>query len=132
MGLYKIALYNKLLNKYKNKYRIEEHPSYKFKGEAIIEGPTPKIIIRDKQPHILAHELGHMENKSKPLQLLINAIGATGNFTGINWLTNKATRYKEMYANKAGLDILRQAGASEADMRKAQSDYSQYIDKYYK
>ena len=121
-------LYSKIKSTYPQ-YKIVVNPEHTSSGTAIMRGDDPHIILRDEDPLVLAHEIGHMENRQKALQYLIDVLGLTANTTGWEWLMGKATEYKERYANHTGMDILRRAHANSIYLKKVQKGYDDYIDR---
>ena len=119
-------LYTRILNKYKH-IPIHIDPNHTSSGTAYLRG-EPRVVLRDKDPLVLAHELGHVDNQGTATQAVIDLLGWTANTTGWNWLMGKSTEYKERYANHTGMDILRKAQADASYLKEVQKGYDQYIE----
>lgn len=123
----KDELYNRILETYKH-IPIEINPKHTSRGTAYLRG-TPRVVLRDKDPMVLAHELGHIDNDRKATQKLIDLMGWAANTTGWEWLMGKATIAKEKYANRRGLEILKRHGVPDGYYRCAESAFDDYINR---
>ena len=131
---YDTDLYKRMTDKYKH-IPITIDPKHTSSGTAYLRG-TPRVVLRDQDPLVLAHELGHVDNQGTATQAVIDLLGWTANTTGWNWLMGKATEYKERYANHRGLEILRDLNADNKYIDGVSKAYDSYIDdirnrKYY-
>ena len=99
-----------------------------------------KIVLRDKDHHVLAHEVGHAEVdknflgrliQSKPSRLVANLAPAGATFAGMLARTPKGkvlsivipvaatlpTLGSEAWASSKGHDMLKERGATEKDLK---------------
>jgi hypothetical protein len=123
----KDELYNRILEAYKH-IPIEINPNHTSSGTAYLRG-TPRVVLRDKDPMVLAHELGHIDNDRKATQKLIDLMGWTANTTGWEWLMGKATVAKESLANRTALKILDKHKAPPEYREYARKAFDDYIDR---
>ena len=117
-----VELYKAILKVYKNKYPIKIDSNHTSSGTVYDIKKNPNVVLREEDPMVLAHELGHIEN-NKATQKLIDLMGWTANTTGWNWLMGKATLAKERLANKHGLRILREHNADPEYLKEAEQGY---------
>jgi hypothetical protein len=125
--LRKLRLYKAILEAYKH-IPIEINPNHTSSGTAYLRG-TPRVVLRDKDPMVLAHELGHIDNDRKATQKLIDLMGWTANTTGWEWLMGKATVAKESLANRTALKILDKHKAPPEYREYARKAFDEYIDR---
>lgn len=98
---------------------------------------TGNIYVRDKNPHVLAHELGHLRSLGSLQMLASSLLGRTGNAVHMwpllkrpgTWLQNIGTRMKEKAADSYALDIWKDIGATADEIEHQRQLYAQHHEK---
>ena len=116
------VLYKALVDKYKLNPILD--PKHKYRGT--YSSKDDSITLREADPIVLAHELGHREDLAKLLPLHA-ALGGIGNLLNWNRLIRYATYLKEKAAVENGLDILRSVDASPEVVDYAKRDAERYL-----
>ena len=111
----------KALLKNRDDVVIEKFPDSAEDYKGLASNGKIRISESSYNPHILAHELGHIDTLGNwKHRLLIDPIGHSGTLIqryihkGLgDYLIRRANTLKEQEANNRGLELLRSSGASD-------------------
>lgn len=122
MNRYDDVLYKKLLDKFPE-VKVKIKKSHSSNGSWDREG----IILKDKHPLILAHELGHYRSYHSKLPKLYNILGWLANVINSNKLGRYATYLKEEDAVEHSLEILEELKAKKELREVVRKDSERYL-----
>lgn len=126
--------YDKILEtnpEYVDKIKVD--PELDSLGYIDFDGPNKlSITLKDKLPHVLAHEIGHFKARHSFTQRVADVLGTASNipfaipYIGYYLsmpLRGPAVALKEWGANSEGIKLLEKAGVPEEDIEKVRKDY---------
>ena len=123
-------LYQRIASQYGGEIAIAPSELGGDHGSAEIT-PNGRIVLREENPYVLAHEIGHTRSRGSWRQRLADIVGGSGNVVyrlpllrrAGGGLISAGTYMKERAADAKALDVLREAGVSEDMIEKAKRAY---------